>query len=54
MKSTQQQDRQSRSSRWQLLLDQLLSSPTRLHSYRNLSRRIAEDTMRYNDCGKCQ
>ena len=38
-------------SRWQLLLDQLLASPMRLHRYRDLSRRIVEDTMLEKDCG---
>lgn len=38
-------------SRWAVLLDTVLASPMRLHRYRDLSRRIVEDTMRGQDCG---
>ncbi len=38
-------------SKWQLVLDQLLSSPMRIHRYRNLSNRIFLDTMDEKDCG---
>jgi len=38
-------------SRWSLLLDQLLASPRRIHSYRDLGRRMVEDAMRKQDCG---
>jgi len=41
----------SHPSRWHILLDQLLASPMRLHRYRDLSRRIVEDTMVEKYCG---
>lgn len=41
-------------SRWQLLLDQVLASPMRIHRYRNLSIRTFEDTMDLHDCGRTQ
>ena len=44
----------SHPSRWHILLDQLLASPMRLHRYRDLSRRIVENTMVENDCGSCE
>ena len=42
----------SQPSRWHILLDQLLASPMRLHRYRDLSRKIVEDTMYEKDCGR--
>ncbi len=44
----------SHPSRWHILLDQLLASPMRLHRYRDLSRRIVENTMVEKDCGSCE
>ena len=41
-------------AKWRFLLDQLLSSPMRLHRYRTLSARIFEDTMDKIDGGHCQ
>jgi len=41
-------------AKWRFLLDQLLSSPMRLHRYRNLSARIFEDVIDEVDGGHCQ
>ncbi len=41
-------------AKWRFFLDLLLSSPMRLHRYRNLSIRIVEDTMDELDCGGCK
>jgi len=38
-------------SRWSVLVDYVLASPMRIHRYRNLSRRIVEDTMCETYCG---
>ena len=35
--------------KWRVLLAPLLSSPMRLHRYRDLSRRIVEDTLTAKD-----
>ena len=41
-------------SKWLLLRDQLLSSPMRIHRYRNMSVRMLEDAMDEHDCGSCK
>lgn len=41
-------------SKWLLLRDQLLSSPMRIHRYRNLSVRMLENAMDEHDCGSCK
>jgi len=41
-------------SRWRLLLDALLASPRHIHSYRDLSRRMVEDTLRQKERGDHQ
>lgn len=56
--------KESRTSRFNLpirhpalrrfVVDQILSSPMRLHRYRALSARMIEDAMNENDRGKCQ
>jgi len=40
-------------SRWRLLAELVLSPPTRLHRYRNLSVRMLEDTINKIDREKC-
>lgn len=39
-------------SKWSLLVDHLLSSPMRIHRYRNLSVRMFEDVIDQHDCGR--
>ncbi len=39
-------------SKWSVLVDAVLASPMRLHRLRDLSRRIAEDAIREEYCGK--
>ncbi len=41
-------------AKWRFLLDLLLSSPMRIHRYRNLTTRMFEDTMNDVDCGSCE
>lgn len=41
-------------AKWRFLLDLLLSSPMRMHRYRNLTTRMFEDTMNDVDCGTCE
>ena len=41
-------------AKWRFLLDLLLSSPMRMHRYRNLTTRMFEDTMDDVDCGSCE
>lgn len=41
-------------SKWLLLRDQLLSSPMRIHRYRNMSVRMLETAMDEHDCGSCK
>jgi hypothetical protein len=41
-------------SKWSILLEQILAPSMRLHHYRDLSRRIVEDTIVEKDCGSCQ
>ena len=41
-------------AKWRFLLDLLLSSPMRIHRYRNLTTRMFEDTMNDVDCGTCK
>jgi hypothetical protein len=41
-------------AKWRFLLDLLLSSPMRIHRYRNLTTRMFEDTMNDVDCGGCE
>ncbi len=41
----------SHPSRWRLLMDVFLSSPMRLHRYRNLSVRMLEETLKKIDDG---
>ncbi len=36
---------------WRVIVDQILAPATRLHHYRDLSRRIVEDTMYERYCG---
>ena len=39
-------------SRWSTLVDRILASPMRIHRYRDLSRRIAEDALCEKYCGE--
>ncbi len=41
-------------AKWRFLMDLLLSSPMRIHRYRNLTTRMFEDTMNDVDCGSCE
>ena len=41
-------------AKWRFLMDLLLSSPMRIHRYRNLTTRMFEDTMNDVDCGSCK
>ncbi len=41
-------------AKWRFLMDLLLSSPMRIHRYRNLTTRMFEDTMNDIDCGSCK
>ncbi|HEY5643181.1 MAG TPA: hypothetical protein VIS31_09935 [Woeseiaceae bacterium] len=41
----------SSAARWQSLRELLLSPPTRVHRYRNLSTRLFENVVDVNDCG---
>ncbi len=41
-------------AKWRFLMDLLLSSPMRIHRYRNLTTRMFEDTVNDVDCGSCK
>ena len=41
----------SHPSKWNLLLDQFLASPMRLHRYRSLTTRMLENSIDKIDCG---
>jgi hypothetical protein len=41
-------------AKWRILMDLLLSSPMRVHRYRNLAARMFEDTVDEFDCGGCK
>ena len=41
-------------AKWRILMDLLLSSPMRVHRYRNLSAKMFEDTVDEFDCGSCE
>jgi len=44
----------SHPSKWNLLLDQFLASPMRLHRYRNLTTHMLEDSIGKIDCGSSE